>query len=271
MDTSTVYSKTAKGMGEFRSGGKNLAREHARVLALINGTASVRKLIDSGALVEGKYAPVLAALVEHGLIRVFEHDRNDADTIAFTPSSSLDGSDFPEALPTLTVEELSPQESVQVWAAARRGASELRSSGFYSYGTKTGSSRAGGEVGRKALVVEDDEELAQLLVLLLTEKGMLVQVAGDVPAALAIVNDGAPPDLVLLDIGLPGMPGQDGFDILGVIRRKEEWARVPVVMVTAEVSDQQVMKGLKAGADGYMFKPFKWDALYGCIKEVVGI
>ena len=271
MDTSIVYSKTAKGMSEFMGGGKNLAREHARVLALINGKASIRDLIDSGALVEGKYAPALEALTGQGLIRVFEYAKHQGEALEFTPAKVSDGSDFPDALPTLTVEELSPQESVQVWAAARRGASELRSSGFYSYGAKSPLSLAGGDAGLKALVVEDDEELAELLVVLLSEKGMVVEVAANVPAALAAVQNGAPADLVLLDIGLPGMPGKDGFDILSFIRRKDNWSRVPVVMVTSEVSDDQVMKGLKAGADGYMFKPFKWDALYGCIREVVGI
>lgn len=271
MDKSIVYSKTAKGMSEFMGGGKNLAREHARVLALVNGKATIKSLIDSGALLEGKYAPVLEALFDHGLIRVFEYANHPGDALEFTPSSPSDGANFSDMLPTLTVEELSPQESVQVWAAARRGASELRSSGFYSYGGKTQLTLLGGHPGLKALVVEDDEELAELLVVLLSEKGMSVQVAKDMPAALAAVQTGAPPGIVLLDIGLPGMPGKDGFDILSFIRRNDAWSKVPVVMVTAEVSDDQVMKGLKAGADGYMFKPFKWEALYGCIRDVVGL
>ncbi|MFL6660336.1 MAG: response regulator, partial [Massilia sp.] len=126
-------------------------------------------------------------------------------------------------------------------------------------------------VGLNALVVEDDEELAELLVVLLSEKGMNVKVAADVPQALIAVQSGTAPDIVLLDIVLPGAPGRDGFDVLAYIRRQAEWAKVPVVMVTSEVSDDQVMRGLKAGADGYIFKPFQWDALYRCIKEVVGI
>jgi DNA-binding response OmpR family regulator len=124
----------------------------------------------------------------------------------------------------------------------------------------------------RALVIEDDEELAELLVVLLSEKGVQVSVAADVPAALAAVRSGVQmPAIVLLDIGLPGAPGKDGFDILSYIRRNEEWSKLPVVMVTAEASDDQVMKGLKAGADGYIFKPFKWEALYACIREVAGI
>lgn len=270
MDKSTVFSKTAKGMAESKAGGKNLAREHARVLSIVNGKSSIGDLLKSGALIEGKYAPVLEALVEHGLVRVFEGARHNLDAFEWKPGGADDDFDFGDALPALQVEELSPQESVQVWAQARRGATELKSTGFYSYGKKP-MLAAGGQLGLRALVVEDDEELAELLVVLLSEKGMTVQVAPDVPQALAAIQNGAPPDVVLLDIVLPGMPGKDGFDILAFIRRKSEWAKVPVVMVTSEVSDDQVMKGLKAGADGYIFKPFKWDALYGCVREVVGI
>jgi CheY-like chemotaxis protein len=270
MDTSTVFSKTAKGMTEFKTGGKNLARELARVLALVNGKSSIANLIDSGALVEGRYAATLSALAEQGLIRVFEYAKHQEAVLEWTPRSDQ-ANDFPETLPTLTVEELSPQESVQIWAQARRGASELRSAGFYSYGGNAPLALVQGEVGLQALVIEDDEELSELLVVLLSEKGMIVRVARDIPAAMAALKNSAVPDLVLLDVNLPGMVGKDGFDILGLIRRKDTWSKVPVVMVTAEVSDEQVMRGLKAGADGYMFKPFKWEALYGCIKEVLGI
>lgn len=270
MDKSTVFSKTAKGMTESKAGGKNLAREHARVLSIVNGKSSIGDLLKSGALLDGKYAPVLTALMEHGLVRVFEGAKHHLDAIEWKPGSVDDGLDLGDALPALQVEELSPQESVQVWAQARRGATELKTSGFYSYGKKP-TLATSGQLGLRALVVEDDEELAELLVVLLSEKGMNVQVAPGVPQALAAIQNGTPPDVVLLDIVLPGMPGKDGFDILAFIRRKSDWAKVPVVMVTSEVSDDQVMKGLKAGADGYIFKPFKWDALYGCVREVVGI
>lgn len=269
MEKSQVYSKTAKGMTEFKSGGKNLAREHARVLALINGKSSIAEMIEHGALLDGKYEAVIGALVEHGLIRVFEGSKYHSNAIEWT--SDMEDDAFSGVLPAITVEELSPQESVQIWAQAKRGASELKSAGFYSYGNKAPLSLVEGDVGLRALVVEDDEELAELLVVLLQEKGILVEVARDVPQALAAIHNGAPPDIVLLDIVLPGQPGKDGFDVLAFIRRQHAWAKVPVIMVTSEVSDDQVMKGLKAGADGYMFKPFKWEALYGCMTEVLGI
>ncbi len=268
-----VYSKTAKGMTEFKNGGKNLAREHARVLSLINGKASVADLMALGALT-GNFGVTLEALVEQGMIRVFESGvQSDALEWSTSSSSSLD--EFSDALPTLEVEELSPQQSVEIWAAAKRGASELKSTGFYSYGKSAAGttvlSLADDTTGLTALVVEDDEDLGELLTVLLSEKGMTVTVAPDMQAALLAIQRGTPTDLVLLDVVLPGQPGRDGFDLLSFIRRKPEWAKVPVVMVTSAVSDDQVMKGLKAGADGYIFKPFKWEALYGCIKNLVGI
>lgn len=269
MDKSLVFSKTAKGMTEFKAGGKNLAREHARILSLINGKSSIADMIKHGALIEGKYAATIESLVEHGLIRVFEGSRYHTDSFEWT--TGFDDDDFSDLPQAITVEELSPQESVQIWAQAKRGASELMSAGFYSYGNKAPLTLVEGDIGLRALVVEDDEEMAELLVVLLSEKGMLVQVAADVPSALAAVHNGAPPDIVLLDIVLPGQPGKDGFDVLTFIRRQLAWSRVPVVMVTSEVSDDQVMKGLKAGADGYMFKPFKWESLYGLIQQTLGI
>lgn len=270
MDKSLVFRKTAKGMTEFKSGGKNLAREQARILSLINGKSSIAELLEHGALLEGKYAAVIHSLVEQGLIRIFDNSKYHDNTVEWKADS--DDDEFPDVLPSMTVEELSPQESVQIWAQAKRGASELKSSGFYSYGSnKAVLSLVGGEVGLRALVVEDDEELAELLVVLLSEKGILVEVAQDVPQALAAIHGDAPPDIVLLDIVLPGQAGKDGFDVLSYIRRQQGWSRVPVIMVTSEVSDDQVMKGLKAGADGYIFKPFKWEALYACIKDTIGI
>ncbi|SHH53971.1 response regulator transcription factor [Massilia sp. CF038] len=271
MDKSLIYSKTAKGMSEFMSGGKSLPREQARILSLINGKSSIGDLEASGALLEGKYAPAIEGLLALGLIRIFEHAKYRDNTVEWTAGAGGDGQDESDILPSIVVEELSPQESVQIWAQAKRGASELKSAGFYSYGNKGALALLGGEVGMRALVVEDDEELAELLVVLLSEKGMLVEVAPDVPAALAAIHEGAAPDVVLLDIVLPGQAGKDGFDVLAYIRRQPSWAKVPVIMVTSEVSDDQVMKGLKAGADGYIFKPFKWEALYACIKETVGI
>ena len=278
MDRSTIYSKTARGMTELKNGCKNLERDQGRVIALVNGRSNVGELLALAPVGEDKLRGVLDALVKQGLIRVFNVAAYEGPVMEFTQAAGAAGGaaksgddwdDSDDALPAaLEVQELSPQESVQAWAQAKRGATELKETGFYSYGNK---GLAMGASNMRALVVEDDEELAELLVVLLSEKAFVVQVASDMQQAETAIQNGPVPALVLLDIVLPGLEGKDGFDLLGTLRRKKDWKDVPVVMVTSQVSDEQVMQGLKAGADGYIFKPFKWEALYGCIKGVVGI
>ena len=124
---------------------------------------------------------------------------------------------------------------------------------------------AAGGHGR-ILVVEDDPTKAQVLEFLLHEHQYEVVIAADGDAALALLARQSLPDLVLLDVMLPG---KDGFDILRHIRATPQLSELPVIMVTAQVSDEHVMRGLKEGADGYVFKPFKWDTLYGCIRNVL--
>ncbi|RSZ58152.1 response regulator [Massilia atriviolacea] len=269
MDTSTIYSKTSKGMTELKNGCKNLSRDAARVLSMINGRSSVRDFLALGGMHLDKIVSELDALTKLGLVRVFGGAQQSLPAAQQRVAAHDDGLDFSETLPTLEVTELSPQESVEAWAQARRGAKELKNTGFYSYGNKAqlGASKH----ALTALVVEDDEELSELLVVLLSEKGFTVHTAGDMNDALEVVHTAMAPDLVLLDIVLPGLPGTDGFDLLSAIRRNPGWAKAPVVMVTSEVSDDQVMKGLKAGADAYIFKPFEWETLYSCIQSVVGI
>lgn len=129
MDKSTVFSKTAKGMTEFRAGGKSLAREPARVLALINGKSSILDFINSGALLDGKYGPVLESLLAQDLIRVFEQAKI-VDTIEWhSNSTSGQDADFSDTLPVLTVQELSPAGK-----RADLGSSQARHGGIEEHG-----------------------------------------------------------------------------------------------------------------------------------------
>ncbi|MEN3363434.1 MAG: two-component system, OmpR family, phosphate regulon response regulator PhoB, partial [Burkholderiales bacterium] len=113
--------------------------------------------------------------------------------------------------------------------------------------------------------------LAQMLEVLLTNKGITTHKAFDIASAMTALAEGPVPDLVLLDVVLPGMPNKDGFHVLHHIRHTVALSSVPVIMVTSKVTDEYVMRGLKAGADGYIFKPFKWETLYESIKSVIGV
>jgi DNA-binding response OmpR family regulator len=99
------------------------------------------------------------------------------------------------------------------------------------------------------LVVEDDADTRELLSELLTRAGHDVAVAEDGAGALRSLFS-HPPRLVLLDVGLPGM---DGWQVLGRIR---EVSDVPVLMLTAFAGELEKVRGLAQGADDYVTKPF---------------
>lgn len=104
------------------------------------------------------------------------------------------------------------------------------------------------------LVVEDDDNIAQLLQFMLEREGHEVTVLADGKAAHEhIVSKGAPA-LVLLDSMLPY---RDGPSLLKVLRATEGWARVPVLMLTARSLEKDIVAALDAGASDYVIKPFQ--------------
>ncbi|NHZ91865.1 hypothetical protein F2P45_23075 [Massilia sp. CCM 8733] len=121
MDTSTIYSKTSKGMTELKNGCKNLSRDPARVLSMINGRSSVRDFLALGGMPLDKLVSELDARTRQCLVRVFGGSQQTLPAARQQVALHDDGFDFSETLPTLEVTELSPQESVEDWAQARRG------------------------------------------------------------------------------------------------------------------------------------------------------
>ncbi len=105
----------------------------------------------------------------------------------------------------------------------------------------------------KILIVEDEESLLRLESILLTSKGYDVIGASNGQQALdAVLADR--PDLVLLDIMLPEI---DGFEVCNRIKSNPETEGIPVIMVTAKKTGDDMARGEAAGADWYITKPFK--------------
>ncbi|MFT4126420.1 MAG: MtrAB system response regulator MtrA [Gordonia sp. (in: high G+C Gram-positive bacteria)] len=102
----------------------------------------------------------------------------------------------------------------------------------------------------RILVVDDDAALAEMLTIVLRNEGFEPFVVGDGSQALSAVRE-IRPDLVLLDLMLPGM---NGIDVCRVLRSD---SGVPIVMLTAKSDTVDVVLGLESGADDYMVKPFK--------------
>lgn len=100
------------------------------------------------------------------------------------------------------------------------------------------------------MVVDDDQDLAEMLSIVLTGAGIDVDLVSRGDEVLEIFRSN-PPDLVLLDVMLPGL---DGIEVCRLIRLE---SMVPIVMLSAKGDTHDVVLGLEAGADDYMVKPFK--------------
>ena len=118
------------------------------------------------------------------------------------------------------------------------------------------------------LVVEDEPVLARFIEMYLKLSGFRVRLAADRASVVAALREQPLPDLVLLDVMLPDA---DGFDILMRMRQHPVLKRLPVVMLTGKATRQAVIKGLAAGADGYLTKPFEPDSVMRAVRTVLGL
>jgi DNA-binding response OmpR family regulator len=119
---------------------------------------------------------------------------------------------------------------------------------------------------RSALIVEDDDQICYILKFILEREGFVVNIARDGRAAEELIGKMQPPAIVTLDVMLPHA---DGFTLLKRIRATPGWETVPVILLTARSLEKDVVRGLEAGANDYMVKPFKPDELRARVRRLV--
>ena len=112
----------------------------------------------------------------------------------------------------------------------------------------------------RVMVVEDDRDISEMLSIVLNDAGMDVDLVDRGDEVIKTFRQN-PPDLVLLDLMLPG---KDGVTVCQELRNE---TLVPIVMLTAKSDTTDIVKGLEAGADDYMIKPFKDQELLARIKN----
>jgi pilus assembly protein CpaE len=117
----------------------------------------------------------------------------------------------------------------------------------------------------KVLVVDDDLNIQRVLVFALKQEGYEVMVAADGTAGVEMALE-AKPDLILMDVTMPKL---DGYAAVQQIRAAEQGTRVPIIMLTAEAEVEQRVKGLRAGADDDIVKPFHPLELMARIKALL--
>ena len=114
-----------------------------------------------------------------------------------------------------------------------------------------------GDAVVRVLVVDDFPDNIKLLAHELTELGYEVAVADNGIEALRTAA-ADPPDVILLDVMMPGM---DGIEVCQCLRSDDRLCRIPIILVTASDSDEDLVRGLDAGADDYVTKPFRMQVL----------
>jgi len=118
----------------------------------------------------------------------------------------------------------------------------------------------------KILVVEDDSDIRELIHFNLFKAGYNVILAHDGAQALQLYSKESP-DLILLDLMVPEIAG---LEVCEIIREKSNLVKIPIIIVTAKGDENDIVKGLEAGADDYITKPFSPKILLARIKIALG-
>ena len=118
---------------------------------------------------------------------------------------------------------------------------------------------------KKILIVEDEFDILKLIEFNLKKEGFDVIAVSDVESAIKEVRSNKQ-DLILLDLMLPGI---SGLDVCHLIQKDEGLSQIPILMLTAKGEESDVVKGLEAGADDYVIKPFSVKVLLARIKALL--
>jgi two-component system, OmpR family, response regulator len=164
--------------------------------------------------------------------------------------------------------EVSSEDARSFSNAAMIGGEKLRASGFFVNIVRQAPRAAMTDRAPLALIVEDDPGTVMVIKAVLEKEGYQTRSAGNLGEIIRALSTRPHPDLILLDIMLPDA---NGFAVLERLRRHPELSGTPVIMLTSLSQPADVAKGLALGANGYMSKPARPQALLSAIKAVLGL
>jgi two-component system OmpR family response regulator len=252
-----VLALTDKGNEELKASGTSLTAEELEILVLIDGKMTAAQLGTAArGLAVADVAAVLNRLFAARLI-----------TTATEPSSDgLESGFFTIDVPAGFFSATTEKEHSE----AEQGVSSLKRNGYFVRIARRPAEDHKAKEGHKftVLVVDDDPDLTKLLKTYLSLEGFVPRIAASGAELVRAFRQPPLPDLVLLDVTLPDA---NGFDALVKMRQHPVLKAVPVIMLTAEATREAVLKGLRAGADGYVTKPFEPDAVTMAVKAVLGL
>ena len=119
---------------------------------------------------------------------------------------------------------------------------------------------------KRILVAEDDPSISTMIAKVLSQHYDVI-VTNDGRAALAKAGEAPAPDLLLLDVMMPGL---DGHAVAAAVRKLPGMKAIPIIFLTAKTGPAEVIKGIQSGARHYITKPFKIDDLVQRVKKALG-
>jgi two-component system phosphate regulon response regulator PhoB/two-component system alkaline phosphatase synthesis response regulator PhoP len=114
-------------------------------------------------------------------------------------------------------------------------------------------------------IVDDDREIREMVAQYLTKDGFRTKGLGDAESLLSYI-EGEMPDLIILDLMLPGM---NGFEVCKKLREKDRTAAIPIIILSGKAESSDKVSGLDLGADDYVVKPFSMDELSARVRAVL--
>jgi len=256
-----IYSRTEKGEKAMRGQAGQIPPELVRVLALVSGETHF-DLVKKRAIrmPESDLLAVLERLVAAGLIAARgTGDEHDLDfTIHFSSPATTD-------TPALT-----DADKKRLGLEATDGHDILTKTGSFMQLAGNTPQTVLGKPWTEitVLVIEDDEIQARFAQNIIMKAGFKQRHAATREEIIGELNKLPIPDCMLLDIELPGT---NGFVILARMRAHPKLKHVPVIMLTALASQQDVFKGLSLGANAYISKPYKKQTLVDTIVKTLGL
>jgi len=248
-----VYALTGQGNAELKSAGTSLSSRELEVLVLVDGTATA-----------GQIAGISASVPHAEVMQVLQ---KLADMHLIAPASETSAPEtgfFSIAVPPGFFSGAASEPE------AKQGAASLKRKGYYVRIARRAPQKRAAKEGWQPtiLVIDDDPDLVKLIRTYFRFESFAVRTASRRDEIMAAFREAPMPDLVLLDVELPDA---NGFDILARMRQHAVLKSMPVIMITAEATREAVRRGLQAGADGYITKPFEPDCVVIAVREVLGL
>jgi len=253
-----VYAITDKGNAELKSAGTSLSATELQVLVLIDGQSTLAQVAEhSHGLTPIAVNVIVRKLFRNGLI-----------TTATEPTSDgLESGFFTIAVPAGF---FSNNKAAESSPELEQGVTTLNQKGYFVRIARRPAVARQVKQGEQltVLLVDDDPDLLKLLKTYIKLEGFAVRTAEKRDAIVAAFRQAPMPSVVLLDVELPDA---NGFDVLAKMRQHPLLKTVPVIMLTGSATREAVLKGLQAGADGYVTKPFEPDHVMSAMRAVLGL